>query len=47
MLDAGVRFRFLDREVGTYHVGRDDLHASWWLERARRDQPADERRPSA
>ena len=38
MLDAGVRFRFLDREVGTYHVGRDDIHAPWWLERARRDQ---------
>lgn len=47
MLDAGVRFRFLDREVGTYHVGRDDLHASWWLERAARDQPEEPRRPSA
>jgi glycosyltransferase involved in cell wall biosynthesis len=47
MLDAGVRFRFLDREVGTYHVGRDDLHASWWLDRARRDQAEAARLPSA
>ncbi len=47
LLDAGVRFRFLDREVGVYHVGRDDIHASWWLERAGRDQPEAPRRPSA
>jgi glycosyltransferase involved in cell wall biosynthesis len=40
MLDAGVRFGFLDREVGTYHVGADDIHAWWWLERARQDPNA-------
>src|SRR5262249_3455503 len=42
MLDAGVRFRFLDRIVGSYHVAPGSLHRAAWEERAA-SAPLDER----
>jgi hypothetical protein len=33
MWEAGVRFHFLDRSVGTYHVGADSQALGWWRER--------------
>jgi glycosyltransferase involved in cell wall biosynthesis len=34
MLEAGVRFHFIEQVVGTYHVDPADHHAQWWQERA-------------
>jgi hypothetical protein len=33
MLDAGVRFEFLDRAVTTYHVAPTSLHFEAWKTR--------------
>ncbi|MDX6645633.1 MAG: hypothetical protein QOK40_1360, partial [Miltoncostaeaceae bacterium] len=33
MLEAGVRFDFVDRIVGTYHVEADARSIGWWRER--------------
>lgn len=35
MLEAGVRFEFLDKVVTTYYVPRDDPGLDWWRERMR------------
>jgi glycosyltransferase involved in cell wall biosynthesis len=35
MMDAGVRFGFLGRVVGTYHVEAGARAAGWWSDRAR------------
>jgi len=36
MLDAGVRFGFLPRIVGSYHLAPNHRGQAWWSERARR-----------
>ena len=33
MWEAGVRFHFLPRSVGTYHVGADSPSLRYWKER--------------
>lgn len=35
MLEAGVRFAFLPRDVGTYHLAEGHIHQAWWSEHAR------------
>jgi len=37
MLEAGVRFAFVPRDVGTYHVAVNHHGQAWWSERARRN----------
>ena len=36
MLQAGVRFAFLPRSVGTYHLASNHIHQDWWSDHARR-----------
>lgn len=46
MLDAGVRFHYVDRLLGTYHVEPDNRAADWWRHRAATRPPFDRRLPT-
>jgi hypothetical protein len=35
MLETGVRFAFLPRLVGSYHLAANHLHQDWWSDHAR------------